>query len=500
MLDSDNLMISILLFVIFLLYPINLQAETMFFYNNKVDRRDVQDIIGQNPLGSEENIKSILIHKTEDVSIHLVQIRFKEKPHIHNTHDLIVTLKKGKGVLHLGNEALTMSEDDTALIPRGIVHYFENTGGDVAIGLGIFVPAYDGKDMIEVEKGKSLTVYPLTYVKNPPVYNYNDTDRIYLRQAIINSLSYLERINKDTEFNYGGRIARAKEVARTQRIFLQIIDNTESEEMFDLLMDYMFEWYKASGVDGKGTVVFTGYYVPEVEGRLSPSERYRYPLYRPPEDLIRDIPNYTREEIDGGRALYGKGLEIAWLADPVEAYFLHIQGSGIIRLSDGSNIGVHYAGNNGHTYKSIGKLLIDQGLISPDEGSLQEIKRFFRTHPEKIEEILYQNPRYIFFKIDNTPAKGSHQVTLTPGYSIATDPALFPRGGLSFIITKTPVVNSSGSVTGWRDLQRFVLNQDEGGGIKGPGRVDIFYGTGPDVGFTAGSMKEKGALYFLLQK
>ena len=327
-------------------------------------------------------------------------------------------------------------------------------------------------------------VISLTYV-NPP-HEYGDIDRESLKQAIVSNLSYLEGIDKATGFNYAGRVVQADEMIRTQKTLLQVVDSVESKEMLGIIMEHMFEWYKASGVDGKGTVVFTGYYIPEVEGSLSPSDKYRYPLYRPQEGLEKDVQYYTRAEIDGKKILEGKGLEIAWLADPVEAYFLHIQGSGIIRIPDGTNVGVHYAGNNGRSYVSIGKLMIEQGIIRPEEGSLGGLKRYFHDHTDKIDEILFQNPRYIFFKIDNAPATGSLSVPLTPGHSIATDPALFPRGGLSFIKTVSPEVDPSGRVTGWKDIKRFVVNQDEGGAIKGPGRVDLFWGAGSEAGFTAG--------------
>lgn len=344
-------------------------------------------------------------------------------------------------------------------------------------------------------------VYPLTlFTTPPPINSYSAIDRNSLRTAIIANLSYLEGAGRDKTFNYGGRLVSAEEAVRTQKTFLQVIDNAVSEEMLNLLMEDMFEWYKASGVDEKGTVVFTGYYVPVIDGSLYPSDKYRYPIYMPPGDLKNDAPYYKRSEIDGKNFMKGKGLEIAWLSDPVEAYFLQVQGSGIIRLPDGSMAGIHYAGNNGYPYKSIGRIMIEQGLISKNEGSLEGIKRFFRKNPDRVDEILFQNPRYIFFKIDNTPAKGGINVYLTPGYSIATDPELFPRGGLSLITTKAPVVDSAGKVKEYNSIQRFVLNQDEGGAIKGPGRVDIFWGTGPDAGLNAGYMKEKGSLYFLLQK
>lgn len=339
-------------------------------------------------------------------------------------------------------------------------------------------------------------VYPLTLFNPPPINSHNAIDRNSLRTAIIANLSYLEGSGRGRTFDYGGRIVRAEEVARTQRTFLQVIDNTVSDEMFEILMKDFFEWYKASGVDGQGTVVFTGYYVPVINGSLSPSDKYRYPVYKAPYDLKNDTSYYTREEIDGKKVLNGKGLEIVWIADPVEVYFLHIQGTGIIKLPDGSTVGVHYAGNNGHSYKSIGKMMIEQGIISQNDGSLEGIKKYFRNHPDKISEILNQNPRYIFFAIDNTPAKGSLKVALTPGHSIATDPELFPRGGLSLVNTQVP----SRKAGAYIPIRRFVLNQDEGSAIKGPGRVDLFWGTGAEAGLNAGYMKEKGSLFFLLQK
>ncbi|OGW44299.1 MAG: hypothetical protein A2132_01520 [Nitrospirae bacterium RBG_16_43_11] len=350
----------------------------------------------------------------------------------------------------------------------------------------------------QANQPSSTSNYSLVYVEPPRAYG--NIDRKALREAIITNLSYLQKIDPKTEFDYGGKIVHAREVANTQRTLLQIIDTAESNEMIELLLDYMFEWYKASGVDGKGNVTFTGYYIPEVEGSLHPSDKYRYPLYRMPDDLKKDSTYFTRIDIDGEKVLDGRGLEIAWLADPVEAYFLHIQGSGTIKLPDGSTIGVHYAGNNGHLYTSIGKLMLELRLLKPGEANIIGLKKYLREHEDHMSEILYQNPRYIFFKLAKGGAHGSINVPLTPGHSIATDPSLFPRGGLSFIRTTTPVVDQSGKVLKWEPVNRFVLNQDEGGAIKGPGRVDLFWGAGVEAGHSAGSMKEQGELYFILQK
>ena len=153
MLDLVMQKIRVALFLLFLSYPVCSSAETIYFYDKGASHKDIQVLIEQNPVGPQENIKSILIHHTDNESMHLVQIRFREKPHIHKTHDLIITLKRGMGILHIGSQVIPMFEGDTAFIPRNTVHYFENSGEGVAAGIGIFVPAYDGTDMVAAEEG-----------------------------------------------------------------------------------------------------------------------------------------------------------------------------------------------------------------------------------------------------------------------------------------------------------------------------------------------------------
>ena len=132
-------------------FGVSLQAESFSVYQDRIETKDIDHILKENALLPDQNIRVTLLQKTERLSIHLVQIRFEEKPHIHKTHDLLVILKRGQGVLHIGGETLSMEKGDAVFIPQGTVHYFKNTSGEVAVGLGVFTPPYDGTDMIPVE-------------------------------------------------------------------------------------------------------------------------------------------------------------------------------------------------------------------------------------------------------------------------------------------------------------------------------------------------------------
>lgn len=213
-------------------------------------------------------------------------------------------------------------------------------------------------------------------------------------------------------------------------------------------------------------------------------------------DLI--LPFYTREQIDYQKKLSGKGYEIAWVKDPVELFFLHIEGSGVIKLEDGKEINVHYCGSNGHPYQSIGKVLAELNLLDKIDG--KNIKAFLKAHPEMLPEILSYNKSYVFFEVVKNGPIGSIGEVLTPEYSIATDPNIFPKGALSYIITKEPIVNGQSKILEWQKFQSFVLNQDVGGAIKGLGRVDIFWGRGKVAEIKADYMTREGKVYLLLKK
>ncbi|EAQ02985.1 MltA/3D domain protein [Pseudooceanicola batsensis HTCC2597] len=244
-------------------------------------------------------------------------------------------------------------------------------------------------------------------------------------------------------------------------------------------------------IDDGSDTLFTGYFEPELDGSRAPTGRFRYPLYRMPPEA-RDGPWLSRREIETGRALSGRGLEIAWVDDPVELFFLQIQGSGRIRLTDGSVIRVGYGGKNGHEYRSVGQELVRRGVYTRHQVSAQVIKNWVRRNPVDGPELLRHNPSYVFFREVGHVAPedgpvGAMNRSVTPGRSIAVDPAYTPLGAPVWIETegKTPI-------------RRLMVAQDTGSAIKGAQRADIFVGTGDAAGRTAGRMKDGGRMIVLL--
>lgn len=238
--------------------------------------------------------------------------------------------------------------------------------------------------------------------------------------------------------------------------------------------------------------LFTGYYEPELNGSLTPSSRYRYPLYREPEIARLSKPWLTRREILDGDIMKGRGYEIAWVDDPVEKFFLQIQGPGRVRLPDGNVIRVGYGGSNGHEYRSIGQELVRRGVYQIHQVSAQVIKNWVRRNPEEGRELLFHNPSYVFFRrVDDVPATagplGAMNRSITEMRTIAVDPSFVPLGA--------PVWIEKG---GNGPIRRLMIAQDTGSAIKGPQRADIFFGTGADAGRAAGRLKDPGRMIVLV--
>ncbi|PVA10770.1 murein transglycosylase [Pelagivirga sediminicola] len=238
--------------------------------------------------------------------------------------------------------------------------------------------------------------------------------------------------------------------------------------------------------------LFTGYFEPELNGSLRRGGRYQYPLYRQPPEAREANPWLTRREIETGDEMKDRGLEIAWVDDPVELFFLQIQGSGRIRLPDGRMIRVGYGGANGHEYRSIGAELVRRGVYDLHQVSAQVIRNWVRRNPEEGAELLMHNPSYVFFRrIDDLEPslgpRGAMNRSITTGRSIAVDPQFVPLGAPVWI-----------EKAGAAPIHRLMVAQDTGSTIKGAQRADVFMGTGDDAGRVAGTMRDGGRMLVLM--
>lgn len=238
--------------------------------------------------------------------------------------------------------------------------------------------------------------------------------------------------------------------------------------------------------------LFTGYYEPELSGALAKSDEFSVPIYRAPDEMPAEAPWLTREEIETSGVLQDRGLEIAWLADPLDKFFLQIQGSGRIRLPDGASLRVGFGGKNGHPFRSIGEELVRRGEFEPHEVSAQVIRGWITRNPEAGASLLWHNPSYVFFReVTQVPADrgplGAMNRSVSAGRTLAVDPEFVPLGAPVWLETEGP-----------RALQRLMVAQDTGSAIKGAQRGDIFFGTGEEAGEIAGRTRDTGRMVVLL--
>jgi len=265
---------------------------------------------------------------------------------------------------------------------------------------------------------------------------------------------------------------------------------------------YGFDWVKV----GDGHAFATGYYEPEIEGSRVPLPGY-VPIYRVPPDLVRCTKAdgttgrgridpatgtctlyFTRAEIEDG-ALAGKGLELAWARDPVDLFFLEIQGSGRIRFPDGTEMRAGYAGQNGRDYVAIGRLLRERGILPPGGANMESIKAWIRANPDQGRELMRENLSYVFFKELTGPGPlGALNVPVTPRATVAADPNYTPLGAPVYLKLDR------------READGLWVAQDTGGAIKGPNRFDTFWGAGPEAVAIAGGMSGSGEALILIPK
>ncbi len=244
-----------------------------------------------------------------------------------------------------------------------------------------------------------------------------------------------------------------------------------------------------------GTGLMTGYYEPELRAAEYPVGAFQVPLLAPPPSAEEGLPD--RAAIEAG-ALAGRGLELAWVDDPVDAFFLHVQGSGRLQLHDGRTLRLGYAGQNGHPYRAVGRLLMDSGAIPRERMSMQAIRAWLAAAgPDEAAALLRDNPSYVFFRVlDGLPPgegpPGALGVPLTPGRSLAVDPAFIPYGAPVFALTRDPLDGSP--------VRRLLHAQDTGGAIRGPARGDLFWGWGEAAAARAGLMREAAEVFVLVPR
>lgn len=322
------------------------------------------------------------------------------------------------------------------------------------------------------------------------------TDRQQLLKAIDHSLSFLAKPSSHRFYPIGD--ITHDRVVRSLRRFRQLLLSSKSAAELQRQVLQEFVFYQSVGRDNQGTVLFTGYYEPVFAASRQKTDRFRYPLYRLPSDFATwEKPHPTRRELETTDRL--QGWELVWLADPLEAFLVHVQGSARLRLSEREIMTVGYAGKTDRPYTSIGAELIKDGKMKPEEVDLPAIINYFQRHPEELLDYLHRNESYIFFReTQGRPATGSIGVPVTAERSIATDKSLMPPGALALISTTLPFFSSPTPQYRW--VNRFVLDQDTGSAIRGAGRVDIFMGTGKAAQDRAGLIKSPGRLYYLLLK
>ena len=356
----------------------------------------------------------------------------------------------------------------------------------------------------------------------------DDLDRASLEKAIMNQLQAMFEQEPSTPVRLGAFTLTRGRLVETLEVFLAILQQDLPFEEFNKKISEEFVLYRVGKGKGKNKkMLFTGYYRPVIQASPIRTPLYRYPLYKMHEPGLEQVKyksgiqlvgthagikqirkshqekewrRFTRKEIDDEGVLRGLGLEVAWLKDNIERFFLHIQGSGILEFPDGSRQGVSYQGSNQYSYTGIGKLMIQDGVIDISQGSMQGIKKYFIDNPQDISKYLYQNKRYIFFTLSDDGPRGSGGGELVGGRSIATDKSIYPAGGLAFIQVKQPVLDENNKIVRWQPVSRFVVDQDTGSAIRGPGRADLFFGTGQKAGAKAGHYHERGEVYYLIKR
>lgn len=380
--------------------------------------------------------------------------------------------------------------------------------------------------------------------QNPPSLK-DDLEFSTLIDGLDANIQYLRSHGPDSRvFRFGPKQISQREYVAALEYLLSQAKRDPSGETFRRALSQDFDAFEVYGGDDWGEVFITSYFEPVIDGSRYPTERFSEPLYGIPKDMVaidlgsfeavrpslsalrdkkfeqRSVSNVLRgrllpspepglpprvtvfpdrSQITAG-VLNGQAIELVWV-DPIDAFFLEIQGSGVVRVEDGSELKVGYAAQNGHPYVAIGKFLLDK--IPLEKMSMQAIEAYLRSLPrDEAQRIMNLNPSYVFFRPLPNAGISFLGTEVRPGRTIATDRSLFPKGALAFLEFEKPVYTSAVATTPaqWVHASRFVLDQDTGGAIRGPGRVDLFWGRGAEAKRAAGVMRNKGRLFYFVPR
>jgi membrane-bound lytic murein transglycosylase A len=361
-------------------------------------------------------------------------------------------------------------------------------------------------DIQEFEKDYSRQLPPgelalrkITDPRQIPDYTKACSDLDGLKDAIARSLNYMSKPSSQKFYPYG-EITHEHAVKSLQELYKLVSANMPPQQMNSILHE-KFDTYVSVGCDDQGTVLYTGYYTPIFNGSPVRTDRFKYPLYKAPADLVKDsegnilgqkttdnqIRQYPgRKEIEESNLLAGS--ELVWLEDKFEVYIVHVQGSAKIRMPDGRIEAVGYSAHNGWEYKSIRTKMTADGKLTEKNINMKSMIAYFKAHPDEVDVYVNENPRFIFFRTETGEPRGSLNESVTPFRTIATDKSIYPRAMFAFAAV---------------DLEKpvgFALDQDTGGAIRAAGRCDVYMGIGEKAGEQAGKTYREGKLYYLFLK
>jgi membrane-bound lytic murein transglycosylase A len=355
------------------------------------------------------------------------------------------------------------------------------------------------KDYMRQLPPGELALRKITDPRQIPDYTKACSDIDGLKEAIARSLNYMSKPSSKKFYPYGD--ITHEHAVRSLQELEKLVSSKLSPGQMNTVLREKFDTYISVGCDDRGTVLFTGYYTPIFNGSLTRTDRYQYPLYKTPTDLLKDpegmilgqkgpddrIVQYpSRKDIQKSNALAGN--ELVWLEDPFEVYIVHVQGSAKIRLPNGQVEAVGYAAHNGWEYKSIRHKMIADGKFTEKDINMKTMIVYFKAHPAEVDMYVNENPRFVFFRSEKGDPRGSLNESVTPFRTIATDKSIYPRAMFSFAAV---------------DLDRpvgFALDQDTGGAIRAAGRCDVYMGIGEQAGEQAGKTYREGQLYYLFIK